>query len=73
MKLEIIPYIVDDLHSTIDYMKLIEMQANAFSGYQQGIQQEKGKQKVYCNPTLNQQNQRYNRNRESSGINPRNK
>ena len=69
MKSQTIPYTVDDLHSTIDYKTLIELQAMAFS---QVIPPEESKQKTYCNPTHNP-NQRYNRNRESSGINPKNK
>ena len=69
MKKEIVPYTVSNLHSTIDYMKLIELQANAKTM----DEQEKGKVKTYCNPILNCQNQRYNKNRESNGINPKNK
>lgn len=61
---------MDDLHSTIDYMKLIELQAMTYS--ETLATSEKSKQKVYCNPVHNS-NRRYNKNRESSGVNPRNK
>ena len=70
MKKEIIPYTVDDLHSTIDYMKLIKLRAMTYS--ETLATSEKSKQKTYCNPVHNP-NQRFNRDRESSGINPKNK
>ena len=69
MKPQTIPYTVDDLHSTIDYETLFRLQANSFS---QVIPPERSRQKTYCNPT-HSPNQRYYRDRESSGINPKNK
>lgn len=69
MKKEIVPYTISDLHSTIDYMKLIQLQAMAFS--ETIVAQKESRQKTYSINSAHRQNQRQNRNRESSGINPR--
>lgn len=59
MKKEIIPYIVGDLHSVIDYMKLIELQAMTYS--ETLAAPKKCRQKTYCNPV-------YNPNKDTIGI-----
>lgn len=69
MKKEIVPYTIRDLHFTIDYLKLIQLQAMAFS--ETIVAQKESRQKIYSINSTHRQNQRQNRNRESSGINPR--
>ncbi len=71
MKKEFVPYTIDAFHSTIDYKKLIEFQVMTLS--ETTVTQEEQKQKVYFLDSVRHQNQRYSRNRESSGVNPKNK
>ncbi len=58
-------HIVNPLHSVIDYSKLITLQAKTL---QEPVVEEV-KQKTYTKNASG--NQRWNRNRETNGINPK--
>lgn len=68
MKENSLPYTNDLLHSSIDYAKLIELQANAIKL----PMVENDKQKTYQKTNVYGRNQRNNKYRESKGIDPRN-